>query len=59
VLQFQKIYYEYDYYHTSLDNLDFVNSKNLNKALELYLQLIDKNIVYKNLFKDWWGIVAK
>ena len=45
-------YYEYDYYHTSLDNLDFVTAENLNKTLKLYLRLIskiDKNIVYKNL----------
>jgi aminopeptidase-like protein len=45
-------YYEYDYYHTSLDNLDFVKADNLNMTINLYLQLInkmDKNIVYKNL----------
>lgn len=45
-------YYEYDYYHTNLDNLDFVKPENLNKTLNLYLQLInkmDKNIIYKNL----------
>ena len=45
-------YYEYDYYHTSLDNLDFVKSVNLNKTLNLYFELIekmDKNIVYKNI----------
>lgn len=45
-------YYEYDYYHTSLDNLDFVKAKNLNQAMDLYLKLVakmDKNIVYKNL----------
>ena len=45
-------YYEYDYYHTSLDNLDFVTAKNLNKTLNLYLLLIhkmDKNVFYKNL----------
>jgi len=45
-------YYEYDYYHTSLDNLDFVKAKNLNKTIDLYLNLIskmDKNIIYKNL----------
>ena len=45
-------YYEYDFYHTSLDNLDFVKPYALNKSLNLYLQLInkmDKNIFYKNL----------
>ena len=45
-------YYEYDYYHTSLDNLDFVTAQNLNKSFHLYWQLLkkmDKNIIYKNL----------
>lgn len=45
-------YYEYKEYHTSLDDLDFVKPENLNKTVDLYLQLIDKmdkNIVYKNL----------
>lgn len=35
-------YYEYDYYHTSLDNLDFVPPENLLKTLKLYLSAIDK-----------------
>jgi aminopeptidase-like protein len=55
-------YYEYDYYHTSLDNLDFVNAKNLNKTLDLYLQLInkmDKNIVYKNLHPNCEVMLSK
>ncbi|MGH2278602.1 DUF4910 domain-containing protein [Aliarcobacter sp. ERUVET-7] len=45
-------YYEYKEYHTSLDNLHFVKAENLNKTVDLYLQLIskmDKNIIYKNL----------
>tara|TARA_Y100001970_G_C14247277_1_gene869188 strand:- start:2769 stop:4076 length:1308 start_codon:yes stop_codon:yes gene_type:complete len=45
-------YYEYNYYHTSLDNLDFVLPENLKKTFDRYLQLInklDKNIVYTNL----------
>lgn len=45
-------YYEYKEYHTSLDNLDFVKTENLNKTVDLYLRLInkmDKNIIYKNL----------
>ena len=43
-------YYEYDFYHTSLDNLDFVKPNAIKKTIELYLKLInkmDKNIVYK------------
>jgi len=46
-------YYEYDYYHTSLDNLDFVKAEYINETLNLYIQLIDKmdkNIIYKNLY---------
>jgi len=45
-------YYEYDFYHTSLDNLDFVKAENINKSLDIYLQVLyklDKNIVYNNL----------
>ena len=55
-------YYEYDYYHTSLDNLDFVKAENLNKTLGLYLQLIskmDKNIVYKNLHPNCEVMLSK
>jgi len=55
-------YYEYGYYHTSLDNLDFVNAKNLNKTLDLYLQLInkmDKNIVYRNLHPNCEVMLSK
>lgn len=45
-------YYEYDYYHTSLDNLDFVKAENINLTLDLYLQLIeklDKNLIYERI----------
>ena len=35
-------YYEFDYYHTSLDNLDFVKSKSLIETLGMYLQIISK-----------------
>jgi len=30
-------YYEYDEYHTSADNLDFISSENLEKSLEIYI----------------------
>ncbi|HIC09893.1 MAG TPA: DUF4910 domain-containing protein [Campylobacterales bacterium] len=46
-------YYEYPYYHTSLDNLDFVLAENLEKSLELYKKVVmkmDKNIVYRNRY---------
>lgn len=34
-------YYEYDYYHTSLDDLEFVTGDALAAALELYVDAID------------------
>lgn len=34
-------YYEYEQYHTSLDNLDFVSAENLVSMLELYLHTIE------------------
>ena len=34
-------YYEYDYYHTSLDGLDFVKAENIVVSYELYLAAID------------------
>ncbi len=44
-------YYEYQYYHTSLDNLDFVKSKYIFNSLNMYLQVvdkIDKEVLYKS-----------
>jgi aminopeptidase-like protein len=35
-------YYEYPYYHTSLDNLDFVKAEYIYQTLQVYLRLIDK-----------------
>jgi len=55
-------YYEYEYYHTSLDDLEFVSAENLNETLDLYLQLInkmDKNIVYKNLYPNGEVMLSK
>lgn len=45
-------YYEYDYYHTSLDNLKFCRPENIAESLEIYaevISLLDKNITYRNL----------
>jgi aminopeptidase-like protein len=45
-------YYEYPYYHTSLDNLDFAKAGNLVQTLQLYLLTIEKleqNITYRSL----------
>jgi len=35
-------YYEYTYYHTSLDNLDFVKAEYIQQTLGRHLKLIDK-----------------
>jgi len=46
-------YYEYDYYHTSLDDLAFVSAATINDTLMLYLKTInklDKNITYKSRY---------
>ena len=46
-------YYEYEEYHTSKDNLDFVNGEQINKSLNLYLKLIksiEKWKIYKSRF---------
>jgi len=45
-------YYEYTYYHTSLDNLDFVRSGALVETLKVYLSAIEKleeNHTYRSL----------
>jgi aminopeptidase-like protein len=45
-------YYEYTYYHTSLDNLEFVSAANLVETLKLYLLAIEKleqNRTYRSL----------
>jgi aminopeptidase-like protein len=45
-------YYEYAYYHTSLDNLEFVNGEQIAESLALHRALLgrlDKNLCYRNL----------
>lgn len=45
-------YYEYDYYHTSLDNLDFIDAEHLVSTLEIYLETVDnleRNVVCRSL----------
>lgn len=45
-------YYEYPYYHTSLDNLDFISSSNLIQTLMIYIHTIEnleKNRTYRTL----------
>lgn len=44
-------YYEYSYYHTSLDNLQFVETDSIMETLKIYCQvtdLLDLNIKFKN-----------
>ena len=35
-------YFEYPFYHTSKDDLDFVSAENLVKTLKIYLKIIEK-----------------
>lgn len=45
-------YFEYDYYHTSLDNLDLVKPEALVETLKIYLSAIDtleNNRIYRSL----------
>ena len=49
-------YYEYDFYHTSKDNLDFVSSENLFLTLELYFEIIKKIESVEGLKKEQYNI---
>jgi aminopeptidase-like protein len=45
-------YYEYEYYHTSLDNLSYISASDLISTLKLYVSCIEKlemNRSYKSL----------
>jgi aminopeptidase-like protein len=45
-------YYEYDYYHTSLDDLDFISAGDLIETLKLYLSSIETlelDLTYRSL----------
>ena len=45
-------YYEYDYYHTSMDNLDFVSASVLVETMRLYLsaiEIIEVDLTYRSL----------
>ena len=44
-------YYEYPFYHTSLDNLEYVTASQINETLIIYCQLIQKlelRCIYRN-----------
>jgi aminopeptidase-like protein len=45
-------YYEYDYYHTSLDDLDFVQPENVLRSFDVYMRVlnsVDINVTYESL----------
>lgn len=55
-------YYEYDEYHTSLDNLDFISPENLEQTLEVYKKTIyylENNIVYSRKFDQCEFMLSK
>tara|TARA_R110002020_G_scaffold17760_7_gene61970 strand:+ start:677 stop:1999 length:1323 start_codon:yes stop_codon:yes gene_type:complete len=55
-------YYEYDEYHTSLDNLEFISSVNLLKSLTIYIDTIfylEKNQKYKRKFNQCEFMLSK
>jgi len=55
-------YYEYPFYHTSLDNLDFVNGEQIAETLRLYMSLLSKldgNFCYRNLFPNCEVMLSK
>ena len=55
-------YYEYDEYHTSLDNLEFISAENLNKTLEVYKKAIyylEHNKVYHRKFNECEFMLSK
>jgi aminopeptidase-like protein len=55
-------YYEYDYYHTSLDNLAFVKAKYINESLKYYkkvINIMDKNVVLQNNYPNGEVMLGK
>lgn len=43
-------YYEYDYYHTSLDNLAFVSERHIDSTLSIYsraVEILEQNVFYE------------
>ena len=48
-------YYQYPFYHTSLDDLNFVSAKQITETLALYIDLIDKienRRIYRNVIPN-------
>jgi aminopeptidase-like protein len=44
-------YYEYPFYHTSLDNLDFVKAEYIEKTLQIHLKVLNK-LNQENVYKS-------
>ena len=55
-------YYDYSYYHTSLDDLNFVKPRAIIESLNLYikvLELINNEPVYKNVYPNGEVMLSK
>jgi len=55
-------YYEYDYYHTSLDDLSYVSSENIAKSIKLYIDLInvmDSDLTFRSLIPECEVMLGK
>jgi len=55
-------YYEYPYYHTSLDNLDYVKAPQLLESLLIHIKVldkIDKDPVYKSKYPNCEVMLSK
>ena len=55
-------YYEYDYYHTSLDNLKFVRGHSICESLHYYrkaVRRLDGDIVFRNRYPNGEVMLAK
>lgn len=55
-------YYEYDYYHTSLDDLSFVSAESINQSIELYTELInilDCDLTFRSLVPNCEVMLSK
>ena len=55
-------YYEYDYYHSSKDDLSYVKPEFISKSLNLYYKVILKlnnEIYYKNLLPNCEPMLSK
>ena len=55
-------YFEYKFYHSSKDNLDYVKSKNILKTLDIYLHTIrkiEKWKIYKTIMPNEYMLSKK